>query len=437
MPRFIPARIIKKKRDGLPLSSEEISFMMRGFLEGNIPPYQVSALLMAIYFRGMGMDETIALTREIIRSGSPLELRDLPGMKVDKHSTGGVGDKVSLILAPLVASADVYVPMVSGRALGHTGGTLDKLESIPGLRTDLSREEMVSQLKAIGIVMAGQTEEIAPLDRELYALRDVTATVESIPLIASSIMGKKLSEGIDGLVLDVKVGSGAFMKGYEDAEGLAKVIVEIGKGMGKEVVALITGMDQPLGRMIGNSLEVLEAIEVLRGDREGKEDLWEVTRELGAWMLIMGRKAETIEGGRDLMERLLLEGKGLERLRELVTHQGGRDVISDTSLLPVAEERMDVLSEEEGCIASMDTERIGWASVLLGCGRRFTDDRVDHGVGIRVHKKIGDPVERGEPVFTVYHRKGQDVGKVIEELRSSITCGEKVPSPPPVRGLIR
>lgn len=437
MPDLIPARIIKKKRDGLPLTREEISFMVKGMLSGEVPSYQVSALLMAIYFRGMDRKETIALTEEIVSSGRPLDLSGLSGRKVDKHSTGGVGDKVSLILAPLVASAGIYVPMVSGRALGHTGGTLDKLESIPGFRTEMTAKEMAEQLREIGLVMIGQTEEMAPADRALYALRDVTATVDSIPLIASSIMGKKLSEGIDGLVLDVKVGSGAFMKRYEDAEALARTMVEIGKGMGKEVVALITDMDQPLGRAIGNSLEVLESIEVLKGNIEGMEDLWEVTRELGAWMLILGRKAGTVEEGREIMERLLGEGKGLEKLRELILHQGGRDVIEDPSLLPLTPERTHVPAEKKGLITAMDTERIGWASVMLGCGRMVADDRIDHSVGITVHKKRGSTVEKGEPIFTIHHRKGQEIGAVKECLLSSVLYGEEAEPRPLIRALVR
>lgn len=436
---IIPAGVIKKKRDGYPLSKDEIAFMIKGMLSGNIPPYQITALLMAIYFKGMDRRETIDLTKEIITSGRPLDLSHIPMKKVDKHSTGGVGDKVSLCLAPLVAGAGVCCPMVSGRALGHTGGTLDKLESIPKFRTYLDNNSIIKQLSEIGVVMAGQTEEIAPADRALYALRDVTATVDCVPLIASSIMGKKLSEGIDGLCLDVKVGNGAFMKDMKRAKELAGVMVEIGRGMGKEVTALLTDMDQPLGRAIGNALEVKEAIELLKGDREGKDDLWEVTRELGAWMLKIGGKTVSVEEGKAMMEMLLEEGRGLAKFKEIIKAQGGdKRVVDNPSLLPIAKAKTSLPIDEGGYINNMDTERIGWASVILGCGRRQIEDRIDPEVGIILHKKIGDFVEKGEPVFTIYHHSGQDIEVVKEYLSTSISCSKApVEKKPLIKGIVK
>jgi pyrimidine-nucleoside phosphorylase len=394
--------VIRKKRDGGELTSAEIDYLVQGCTSGEIPDYQVSAWLMAVVLRGLTRTETSALTDSMLHSGEVLDLSDLPGNKVDKHSTGGVGDKTSLILAPLAAAAGLFVPMISGRGLGHTGGTLDKLESIPGFNVNLSMPQFRHVLSACGCAMIGQTSEIAPADRKLYALRDVTGTVESPYLICASIMSKKLAEGIDALVLDVKTGSGAFMKQDEDAVFLAQLMVETGERMGKKMVALITNMDQPLGLNVGNSLEIEEALQVLRGN--GPEDLKDLCLELAAWMLHLGGAAGTPEQGKTSAQQLLASGKALEKFRRMVTLQGG-DVrsIDEPGRLPQSKFKLDVASPKEGFIAAINCETIGTASVALGGGREKKEDSVDPAVGIVLHRKLGDQVATGEPLCTIHH----------------------------------
>ncbi len=391
--------IIARKRDGHELRDEEIAFFIRGVTDGTIPDYQIAALLMAIYLRGMTDRETVALTREMMHSGEVLDLSDIPGPKVDKHSTGGVGDKISLPLAPLVASLGVVVPMISGRALGHTGGTLDKLESIPGYRTDLSVSEFKEALRTVGVAIIGQTGELAPADRRLYALRDATATVSSIPLITSSILSKKLAEGIDGLVLDVKTGSGAFMRRYEDARSLARSMVAITQGVGKKVVALITNMDQPLGWAVGNALEVVEAVEILQS--RGPEDTTELTKTLAVEMLLLAGRARTPEDARQQVDQALASGRAYAKWQEMVRHQGGdpEAVLQPEFIRTRFQE--PVAAPESGYLAAYDTYALGMAATVLGAGRLTKEDRIDPAVGLRVFKKVGDRVEQGEPLLEI------------------------------------
>jgi len=394
--------VIRKKRDGGELSRGEIESLVNAYTRDDIPDYQVSAWLMAVVLRGMTRAETAALTDAMLRSGEVLDLSSLPAKKVDKHSTGGVGDKTSLVLAPLAAAAGVVVPMISGRGLGHTGGTLDKLEAIPGFNVNLPVAQFRRVLETCGCAMIGQTAEIAPADRKLYALRDVTGTVESPYLICASIMSKKLAEGIDALVLDVKTGSGAFMKSENDAAFLAELMVETGERMGKQVVALITDMDQPLGCMIGNALEVVEVVEVLRG--EGPDDLRQLCLELGGWMLHLGGVAGTVAEGRRQSEKLIASGKAFDRFRQLVELQGGDPrVIDDPKKLPQARHTMIVSSPKNGYLTSLQCEQVGTACVILGGGRERKEDSVDPAVGIVLHKKVGDAVAPGEALATIYY----------------------------------
>ena len=392
--------IIRKKRNGEELSREEIDRMVGGIASGDVADYQWSALLMAIVWKGMTPGETAGLTKAMMHSGLVVDLGAIPGRKIDKHSTGGVGDKTSLILAPIAAAAGVSVPMVTGRGLGHTGGTLDKLESIPGFRTDLDLHAYRDVLRRCGLVMIGQTAAIAPADKFLYALRDATATVESIPLIAASIMSKKLAEGIDGLVLDVKTGGGAFMERFGDARKLAETMCAIGRSMGKRVVALITRMDEPLGRAVGNAVEVAESVECLRG--KGPLDLMEVTLELAAEMVVMGERAPTIDEARGLCRRLIADGRALERLRRMIEAQGGDPrVVDDPTRLPAPRRRIDVTSSRTGIIGRLAARPIGHAAMLLGAGRARVDSTVDPAVGILLHKKAGDHVMQGEALCTL------------------------------------
>ncbi len=394
--------VIRKKRDGRELSRNEIESLINAYTRNDIPDYQVSAWLMAVVLRGMTRAETAALTDVMLRSGEVLDLSSIPARKVDKHSTGGVGDKTSLVLAPLAAAAGVTVPMISGRGLGHTGGTLDKLEAIPGFNVNLSVAQFRSVLDACGCAMIGQTNEIAPADRKLYALRDVTGTVESPYLICASIMSKKLAEGIDALVLDVKTGSGAFMKSEKDAAFLAELMVETGERMGKKVVALITDMDQPLGCMIGNALEVVEVVEVLRG--EGPEDLRQLCLELAGWMLHLGGVSDSVDEGKKQSEKLIASGKALDKFRQMVELQGGDSrVIDDPKRLPQARHTMIVSSPKSGYVTLLQCEQVGIASVVLGAGRERKEDSVDPAVGIVLRKKVGDPVAAGEPLATIHY----------------------------------
>ena len=423
--------IIKKKRDGGILTSEEIDFFIRGLTRGEIPDYQATALLMAIYFNDMTEDETYCLTSSMMNSGDVLDLSDIPGIKVDKHSTGGVGDKLSLTIAPLVASAGVSMPMIAGRGLGHTGGTVDKLESIPNFRTDLSLREFKETVKKIKLSIIGQTSEIAPADKKLYALRDVTATVESIPLIVSSIMSKKLAEGIDGLVMDVKTGNGAFMKEFEDALELSEGIVKIGKKMGENVVALITDMNQPLGYAVGNSLEVIEAIEFLKG--EGSDDIKNLTLKIGAWMLKMGGITEDIEDGIKILQEKLNSGEGLEKFRELIKCQNGNpEVTEDYNLFPKAKIIKDVKSIESGYVQKIETDKIGISACILGAGRLKADSPIDYSAGLILRKKIGDYVEKGDPLITIHTNKKEAISEAESMITSSYFIGVNPPIKPPL-----
>ena len=394
--------LIRKKREGQELSRAEIEALIRGYTHGEIPDYQASAWLMAALLRGLTRAETAALTDAMLRSGEVLDLSEFAPKKVDKHSTGGVGDKTSLVLAPVVAAGGLLVPMISGRGLGHTGGTLDKLESIPGFNVNLPVSEFRRVLRGCGCCMIGQTAEIAPADRKLYALRDVTATVESPYLICASIMSKKLAEGIDALVLDVKTGSGAFMKKEEDAVFLAELMVETGECMGKKVVALITDMDQPLGLKVGNVLEVEEVLDVLHG--EGPPDLRELCLELAAWMFQLGGVASSLAHGRQIAVQMIDSGRGLAKFYEMVQLQGGDlSAIDEPAKLPHAKHRLEVLSPENGYVGTIASEAMGTACVILGGGRERKEDAVDPAVGIELHKKVGDPVSAKEPLATIHY----------------------------------
>ena len=419
--------VIRKKRDGGELSRFEIDSLIAAYTQGSIPDYQVSAWLMAVVLRGMTRGETAALTDAMLRSGEVLDLSGIAKKKVDKHSTGGVGDKTSLVLAPLAAVAGVTVPMISGRGLGHTGGTLDKLEAIPGFNVNLAVPEFRRVLEVCGCAMIGQTAEIAPADRKLYALRDVTGTVESPYLICASIMSKKMAEGIDALVLDVKTGSGAFMKSEKDAAFLAELMVETGERMGKRTVALITDMDQPLGNMIGNALEVVEVVDVLRGG--GPQDLRDLCLELAAWMLHLGGVSKTVAEGKQESAKLLASGKALERFRQMVELQGGDPrVVDDPKILPQARHSQQVLSAKEGYIASLQCEQVGTACVILGGGRERKEDSVDPAVGIVLHRKVGDRVAAGEPIATIYYNSGSRVERAQQLLEESCGISDSPPS---------
>ena len=396
--------LIRKKRDGHELTRPELEAIVAGYTRGDFPDYQVSAFLMASLIRGLSREETAVLTEAMLASGQTLNFSDLPAVKVDKHSTGGVGDKTSLLLSPIVAAGGLYVPMISGRGLGHTGGTLDKLEAIPGFSVNVSLEQFRNILRKVGCAMIGQTAEIAPADKKLYALRDVTGTVESPFLICASIMSKKLAEGIDALVLDVKTGSGAFMKDPRDAEFLAELMVETGQRLGKKVVALLTDMDQPLGRYIVNALEVEECIQLLRGEVNGNRDLVELTHELAGWMFYLGGKTASVDDGKRLSVELLANGKAMAKFRELVEAQGGNPAVcSDTSLLPKARYAVDVPAGREGFVHSIDCEQMGYASLVLGGGRLQKEDSVDPSVGIVLHKKVGNSVRRQDPICTIHY----------------------------------
>ena len=423
--------VIRKKRDGVELSRAEIEYLVRAYTDGDIPDYQVSAWLMAVILRGLTRAETSVLTDAMLRSGEVLDLSEFPAKKVDKHSTGGVGDKTSLVLAPLVAAGGVMVPMISGRGLGHTGGTLDKLEAIPGFNVNLPVPKFRSVLDACGCAMIGQTAEIAPADRKLYALRDVTATVESPYLICASIMSKKLAEGVDGLVLDVKTGAGAFMKEEKEAVFLAELMVETGERMGKSMVALITNMDQPLGLKVGNALEVVECIEVLRG--QGPADLRDLCLELAAWMFYLGGTAPTVEQAKADAAKILDSGKALERFRQMVELQGG-DVatIDDPSRLPRAQQTRIVKSPKSGHITAMNCEAVGTACVILGGGREKKEDSVDPSVGIVLHRKVGDKVTTGEPLATIHINSDAKAALAAHLLIDSYHIGDKQPARKPL-----
>ncbi len=423
--------IIRKKRDGRELSREEIAFVVQGATGETIPDYQLAAWLMTVVWRGMSGAELAALTDAMLRSGETLDLSRMAGAKVDKHSTGGVGDKTSLVLAPLAAAGGLRVPMISGRGLGHTGGTLDKLESIPGFNVNLSLAEFRGVVETCGCAMVGQTPEIAPADKLLYALRDVTATVESPYLICASIMSKKLAEGIDALVLDVKTGDGAFMKREEDAEYLAQLMVETGQRMGKKVVALITDMDQPLGRAIGNALEVRECIEVLHG--RGPADLRELCLELAAWMFVLGGRAADAEGGRKIAQELIASGAAREKFREMIRLQGGdARVVDEPQRLPRASREEVVMAAQSGYVTRIRCEQIGTASMMLGGGRERKEDAIDPAAGITLAKKVGDRVRTGEALFTAHHNHEARHAQAMQLLRESFEIGPERPAKKPL-----
>jgi pyrimidine-nucleoside phosphorylase len=396
-----PYEVIHRKRDGHPVPPEAVAELVTRYAEGSVPDYQMAAFCMAVFFRGMSEAELQALTGAMLHSGDVLDLSDIAGPKVDKHSTGGVGDKTSLAVAPLAAACGVKVPMVSGRGLGHTGGTLDKLESIPGFQIHLPVARFREVLASVGACLIGQTDRIAPADRKLYALRDLTATVESIPLIAASILSKKLAEGIDGLVLDVKVGSGAFMKRLPEARLLARTLCGLGRGMGKDVTALVTDMDQPLGRAVGNALEVKEILDLLHGG--GPADLRELTVALAAEMLLLGGVAASEAEARGRVEQAISDGRGLRKLREIVAAQGGDPgALDDPGGLPRATATLEVGSPAAGRVEAVDAEALGLAAMALGAGRSRIEDRVDPGAGLEVWKKVGDPVDVGESLVRLH-----------------------------------
>jgi pyrimidine-nucleoside phosphorylase len=419
--------ILRKKRNGHELSREEIEHLVLGHTRGDIPDHQAAAWLMAAHVRGLSPAETAHLTDAMLRSGEVLDLISLGKKAVDKHSTGGVGDKTSLILAPLVAAGDLAVPMISGRGLGHTGGTLDKLEAIPGFRVNLSIAEFTRVLEQCGCAMIGQTAEIAPADRKLYQLRHFTSTIDSPALICASIMSKKLAEGIDALVLDVKTGSGAFMKREEDAALLGELMVDTAKRMGVRAVALITDMDQPLGRKIGNALEVEEVLDVLRGD--GPSDLSNLTMTLAAWMFRLGERSSTVDEGEHLARELIASGAALAKFRRMIELQGGdAKVIDDPMRMPQAKFRAEIISAASGYVSAMECEQIGHASVLIGGGREHEHDAVDHAVGFILHKKIGDAVHVGESLCTVLYNSEDRMERIREILTSSFVVTQDPPA---------
>jgi pyrimidine-nucleoside phosphorylase len=425
--------IIRKKRDAGELTREEIQFLVHGATNDSVPDYQLSAWLMTVVWRGMTQAELAALTEAMLHSGQVLDLSDIHGVKVDKHSTGGVGDKTSLVIAPVVAAAGLPVPMISGRGLGHTGGTLDKLESIPGFNVNLSITDFRRVLKECGCALIGQTPEIAPADKKLYSLRDVTATVESPYLICASIMSKKLAEGIDALVLDVKTGNGAFMKQEKDAVYLAELMVETGRRMGKKMVALITDMEQPLGRKVGNALEVEECLEVLSG--KGPEDLRELCLDLSAWMLTLGGKCAKVSEGREIAAELIANGRARDKFREIIRLQGGdAEVVDDPTRLPKAKHTAKAISMKSGYITSIRCEQVGIASMLLGGGREKREDSIDPAVGIVLEKKVGDEVKSGSTLCTIHFNSEARKGEALAMLAMSFEIG---PTKPAARPLVR
>ncbi|ACT00992.1 pyrimidine-nucleoside phosphorylase [Paenibacillus sp. JDR-2] len=424
--------LIQKKRDGGELTAKELTFLVDGYCDGDIPDYQMSAWAMAVLFRGMTPAETAALTLAMANSGDQVDLAPIAGVKVDKHSTGGVGDKTTLIIAPLVASVGVPVAKMSGRGLGHTGGTIDKLESIAGFQTELTREKFLEQVNELGLSVIGQSGNLAPADKKLYALRDVTATVESIPLIASSVMSKKIAAGADAIVLDVKTGSGAFMKTVDDSEKLAQAMVDIGTKVGRQTAAVISDMDQPLGFAIGNALEVREAIETLQGN--GPADLTELCLTLGAHMVVLGGKASTVAEAKGLLQSQLANGEALAKFKQFVSAQGGDvSVVDDLDRLPQAAEQAEVKAAAAGFIAAIDAEELGIAAMLLGAGRATKDASIDYSVGITIRKKVGDAVSEGD-TLAVLHTRAQDpaVEEVIAKVREAYTIAADKPEERPL-----
>lgn len=428
--------IICKKRDGKELSEAEIEFFIKAYLSGEIPDYQASALLMAIYFRHMSEEETFNLTKVMLHSGDIVDLSDIHGTKVDKHSTGGVGDKVTLIVAPIAASCGIPIAKMSGRGLGFTGGTIDKLESIPGFKTTIEPADFHRQVNEIGIAVIGQSGHIAPADKKLYALRDVTATVENLSLIASSIMSKKLAAGSDAILLDVKCGKGAFMKSEEDAKALAELMCKIGSSQGKKTAAIISDMSEPLGHAIGNSLEVIEAIELLKGNIKG--DLLKLCLNISAAMIYLGGGASGVEEGFALAENAISSGRALQKLAEMIEYQGGNKlVIDDYSLFPKAEIYSEIKAESSGYIESIDAEYIGLASQHSGAGRASKDDEIDHSAGIRLLAKRGDKLEHSDTIAIVYSSDEKKLKQACDEVLRAYTISDCEPkSEPLIRTMI-
>lgn len=423
--------IIRKKRDGGELSREELAAVVDGYTRGEVPDYQAAAFFMAVYFQSLSETELAELTDLYVRSGAAVGLSDIPGPKVDKHSTGGVGDKTSLIVAPVVAAAGYIVPMISGRGLAHTGGTLDKLESIPGFRTSLSMDEFKQALRSAGCAMIGQTDELVPADRKIYALRDSTGTVESIPLIAASIMSKKLVEGVDGLVLDVKLGSGAFMRKQTDARRLAQSMVAIGRRMGKRMIALLTDMDQPIGNAIGNALEVMECVETLKG--KGPADLVELSVELAARMIVLGDSSRTVESAREQATTLLNDGSALAKFRQIIENQGGDTQIIDAyDRLPTASAEHSIKTPRNGFVARIDAEGMGRAAMLLGAGRERLDSPIDPAVGIVVEHKVGEEVAENDVLCTLYYNSNERLEEAIETVEDAFHIATAAPDPRPL-----
>jgi pyrimidine-nucleoside phosphorylase len=422
---LIPAEIIKKKRNGHALTNDEIGYFVSGFTKGTIPDYQMSALMMAIYFQDMTTSETAAFTNSVLHSGTVIDLSHVPAPKVDKHSTGGVGDKTSLILGPLVASLGVPVPMISGRGLGHTGGTVDKMESIPGFNMNLGLKDFVKHIEKYNICFTGQTQEICPADKKMYALRDVTATVESLPLICTSILSKKLAEGIDGLVLDVKVGSGAFMKTPAEAEELATALMDLGKSYNKKMISLLTNMDQPLGRFAGNAFEVYECLEIMNGNFDIAPDTVELSLWLSAHMIRLAGLGKSDEDAYDICKKQLLSGKAYEKFLEMCKAQGG-----DLEKLTKAKQSQAVSAGKDGFVSAFDTEKIGLGGIILKAGREKVSDVLDYGSGIEFHKKIGDEVKTGENIFTVYSNDQNALKTASEWLKQTFTISLQKPQRP-------
>lgn len=419
--------VIDQKRNGGVLSDEQLQFFVDGVVDGSLPDYQISALLMAIYFQGMTDREQTQLTMKMMHSGERLDLSKIPGIKVDKHSTGGVGDKTSLPLAAMVAALGIPVPMISGRGLGHTGGTLDKLEAIPGFQVELSEQDFIKQVAEEKLAIVGATRDVAPADKKIYALRDVTDTVDSIPLIASSIMSKKLASGTDALVIDVKTGAGAFMKTEDSAVKLAKALVAIGKQAGLKCEAVISDMNQPLGSKIGNTLEIEETLDLLKG--KGPKDLLELVLELGSRMVVMGQQAASLAEARAKLEQTIADGSALARFKAMIKAQhGDPNVVDEYSLMPHAKYQIEYPAQKGGVIAKLTADEIGMASMLMGGGRQKADDQLDYAVGIELHKKIGDSVQKGESIMTIWSNC-EDIDDVKELLDQAVAIKESAQQP--------
>lgn len=428
--------LIEKKRDSKELTKEEISFIIKGYTNGDIPDYQMSALTMAIYFKGMTKEERAQLTMEMVHSGDTIDLSKIEGIKVDKHSTGGVGDTTTLVLGPLVAAVGVPVAKMSGRGLGHTGGTIDKLEAVPGFHVEIENDEFIKLVNQNKIAVIGQSGNLTPADKKLYALRDVTATVDSIPLIASSIMSKKIAAGADAIVLDVKTGAGAFMKDLDDARELAQAMVEIGNAVGRKTMAVISDMSQPLGYAIGNALEIKEAIDTLKG--EGPEDLHELCLTLGSYMVFLAEKASSLEEARAMLEEVIQNGKALETLKIFLEAQGGDgSVVDDPSKMPQASYKVELEAKEDGYVSEIVADSVGVAAMWLGAGRATKESEIDLAVGLMLNKKIGDAVKKGDSLVTIYSNQ-QDVEQVKTKLYESIkVTADSVKAPPLVHDTIK